>query len=166
MRPVKIVLGVIVAGALVIGGMLGRGALRQGPFAGAIEGYMAAGAYDDALTTPTLAGKVAVVDANKRRLDDIHFALPDSVRAATPQEVRTVVLVDRQGMTSGHYQNGAAGKTQTCRVRIVDLEKKRVIVREQFEGEAPGLARASQSEVTGSSCDTDVERYVLGLPHS
>lgn len=69
--------------------------------------------------------KVAVIDVGGRKLDPVHDRLPDSLRAESPDEVGTVVLIDCKSTRSN--EAGALNATfrTHCTAFFIDWKKRR-----------------------------------------
>jgi len=90
-------------------------------------------------------GKVVVVDRANKRLDRRVFrALPESLRAGSPDEVRTVVWLKWDESFEGWYENparpgdrSAEAYVQTCVVQVIDLRRRVIVGRQKFNAPAP-----------------------------
>jgi hypothetical protein len=120
--------------------------------------------------TGKVKGKMVVVNVTERRIDDLHFALSDDLRASRPEEVTTVVLVTWgkvkisgdgpiSSISSVEYQ-------QTCQVKVFDWESKSAIASHTFFGGFPqGSLRSMEESVTGPKPDDrQMLTFLAGLP--
>jgi len=166
---------VVVLIALGVGGFFGvRSIIRSnkiGPFKPKIESYVS-------LTNPGLVpggqdpppgkvkGRMITVDADKREIDYIYFDLPDELRAETPEDVATVVLIKWSKIEVGKYSDGRAAEIQVGLVTVVNVEDKQVVGRSIFQGADPPKSRKSSQSGSGPKPEQPIINYLKGLPRS
>lgn len=154
-----VVSGVFLAIVLAIGGgFYAWKAPRRGAnarFASAIEGYLSqAGEFSKApaeYVEQNMAlcgdkghrcrrGKLVVVDVEKREIDAIHLELPDAVRADSPQEVGSVVLLFTDRKATAWYGPFSRGYTVTWDMRVVDQQSRKMAAMISYTSGAPRRA--------------------------
>jgi hypothetical protein len=116
-------------------------------------------------------GKMVVVNASERGIDDLHFALPEDLAASKPEEVATVVLVTwekRKVSGEGPISAMSSAKYQMVgQVRVFDWQSKSAIASRMFFGSLPtgGGYGSDQPPVTGPKPDSaQVVSFLTGLP--
>jgi hypothetical protein len=179
--PIKIGNGVIVIGALVGGAFLVLGLLllgvvalviwltlpdRQGPFKSRMGEYVA---HREPTVKPENSHplpKWVVVDMGSKQVDDLHFKLPPELRATGPNEVRTVVRLNRGRQTLGtqvvtrsenrvRYHPTGSTTREFCDVAVIDHATGAVLANTTIGG--------SNGE---KPSDAQILEYLLSLlPH-
>src|SRR5947199_9432348 len=79
-------------------------------------------------------GKVVMVNADNLSLDNLHFAIPDDLRAWTPAEVTTVVQLRTQDREVGRYEGGGRALQQTVTVTVFDKASRVLLGSATFTG--------------------------------
>jgi hypothetical protein len=82
-------------------------------------------------------GKVVLVDADKRALDEHHFALPDDLRAYTPADVTTIVQVHYTPHQVGVYEGGGKALQLDCTLTVIDKASQALLGTATFHGPPP-----------------------------
>ena len=98
------------------------------------------------------AGKVVLVDAQKRALDRLHVSLREDLRAKTPSEAETIARMDYNRKVVGRFEMGAEAVELSGTMTLVDRASRTVIARRSFSwGKPPGsIPRAGyKDDVTG-----------------
>jgi hypothetical protein len=163
-----IILGVIVAIALCVGAFFGiQWMMREGElskFKDLAQSYAQTPGEPDG-GEPRVVGKVLPINLDGRKPDHLYFDMPEGMRAAKPEEVGTVVLLNWGKEQVGTYTGGGAAYQQTCQVTVVNHKTKKVIVSQMFLGGEPPQTTKS-STATGSSPGPDIVRFLGQLPKS
>jgi hypothetical protein len=115
-----------------------------------------------------LRGQVVAIDVGTREVDeDVFFDLPAGLRAATPEEVGTVVLLKwgtkMVGMYTGPNGFGGVADAQTCEVTVIDRSIPAVVARRSFQGHDPPTHYNGTR--TGPKPVEEVVNFLTGLPH-
>lgn len=127
---------------------------------------------DDALppinAKECLAGKAVVVEKFESggQISAAHVALSPDVRAETPGEVGTVVLVEWKDFRTGTYEDSQIpGLRVDGHVRIINLADKSFFLREEpiIGGPPPGEAPADGGPGRGPKSFDKIADYVNGL---
>src|SRR5262249_10206707 len=118
---VSIIVLVVIFGGL--GGYFGIRYLihehKVGPFNAQAPDFLEVKGSKD--TTTVVMGKVIIFDEATRKVDkDVYFDLPDDLRATTPEEVGTVVLVTWSEQKIDEYDNHVPAIQRSGHVKIVD----------------------------------------------
>lgn len=165
----KILLGVGVAalvflGLAVAGVVLVVRSVKRGPFRPHMATYLAAPTGNAPAGTPIK--KVVVVDVKDKDVDGLHFDLPDTLRAGTPEEATTVVWVSWDKRQVGAYTTGGNAYQWFCDVTVIDLATKARIAGQNFSGSPPPATfRGRRGESRTGDKPTDaVLNYIKGLP--
>lgn len=139
---------------------------RIGPFKDQMTGYLNDQVKGSAPGNTPVKGKMVAVSAQAKGLDDIHFSLSSSVKANSPEEVKTVVRVNSGSNMVGRYSNGATGHRYFCHVQVIDWTTRMVVADRSFEGSMPPqtIHTRSTASVYGSDPKSEVVSYLNGLP--
>jgi hypothetical protein len=91
-----------------------------------------------------LRGKVIVVNTGDKEVDcDVFFELPSELRAATPEEVGTIVRLKWGTKMVGMYVSGrgseGAADAQTCEVTVIDKSIPAIVAWRSFQGDDPPM---------------------------
>jgi hypothetical protein len=115
----------------------------QERFAAHIQQYLSLVPADAPLSedaTPYIRGRIVAIDktAQGGTLSAVHLALPDELRAQSPDDVGTIVLIEWREVRAGIYgDSGIVAYRIYADVTIVDEVKKSVVGRETFVGGDP-----------------------------
>lgn len=118
-----------------------------------------------------IRGKIVMLDGEAGRLDSTQRELPDALRASTPEEVGTIVLLEWTETKVGKYilpgsdpsSEGHGAYQRACDVTIIDRKLRvQVGLGAHFEGAPP--PPQSSGPARGSWPTDEVIRYVSGLP--
>jgi hypothetical protein len=92
--------------------------------------------------------------------------LPDQDRAARPEEIVTVVLVDTAGRSKvGQYSDGADALIQIWTVSVIDTTIPAIVGERTFRGNQPREQKTDRlSPGIGSSPNGAVAEYIKRLP--
>jgi hypothetical protein len=143
--------------------------VRRSPFRNQMASYLAQPTATADLNAPRKPVKrMVVVDPNEQDLDDLHFDLPDDLRAATPADVTTVVWLRWNQATVGTYSSGGNAYQWSCDVMVIDLPTRTTIGSQHFDG-APPPARVSGKRGQSHSGDKPTQailNYLQSFPRS
>lgn len=125
-------------------------------------------------TTPYVKGKIITVNTSKNTLDDpVYFKLPKDLRAAKPEEVETIVWLERDRLQTGSY-GVLPAFTQVCQVTIIDKSQQVILARKLIEGSEPpsevevesyeASKLPSEYKRTGSLPVKEVVDFLIKLP--
>lgn len=112
-------------------------------FAEAIPGYLALAPADELPPEEPIGSakpKLVVIDkaAGGGSLSAVHFSLPEGLRANSPDEVGTVVLVEWKNMRFGTYgESGIVAYRIHALVNVIDPAKKVILAGQEFQGAEP-----------------------------
>jgi hypothetical protein len=82
-------------------------------------------------------GGIIPIDVASNTIDDFYFDLPDSLKAASPETVKTVVFLRWDREKTHQYVNGKPGYTMICEVELVDRETKQYLKKFVCKGPPP-----------------------------
>jgi len=105
-----------------------------------------------------LLGKVIIIDKYIDRLHDLYYKLPDEIKAKTPEEVSTVVIVNCTGTVKFYEVFGTSRKpvydSSSCDADIIDWKIPAILSTYQNSqlGASPGMMA------------NDLMKYLLSLP--
>jgi hypothetical protein len=111
-------------------------------------------------------GKVALIDADKRALDELQPYLPDDIHARTPEEVTTVVQMHYMRSVVGKFSSGAHAVQVGARLTVVDVSSRTVIATRSFDWGKPPTsipAASGSDDVTGSAPMKEISAFLTGL---
>jgi hypothetical protein len=112
------------------------------------------------------AGKVVLVDVGKRAIDDLHVALPEDVRAQTPDEVTTVAQLRYTRQEVGHFEGGARAIQLKATLTVIDRKTQTVIATRSFTwGKPPTrIPRTGATEdIVGTAPWKEITAFLKGL---
>lgn len=159
---ILIILGVVgVAGFFGIRYLVRKSELS--PFNNRIGEYLATarpgseGAY--------VKGKILPVNSGDRAVDWFYYEVPETMRANSPEEVGTVVLLQWGEDQVGQYGGSGGGAfVRTCHVTVVDHAKREIVGQSQFRGGDPPRTSRRGSSQHGSYPTEQILSYLRGLP--
>jgi hypothetical protein len=112
-----------------------------------------------------LKGKVVLVESELKALSVFHDDLPGSLRATTPEEVGTVVLIRQNWKKIGKYSDGEPALQDIWRITVVDLSRSKVVGRALLRGDYPStVADTSAGENYGDPPWHELVAYLKELP--
>ncbi len=115
--------------------------------------------------TPYRTGRILAVDVGRCEVDeDVHFELPEDLRARTPEEVGTVAWVKWGTRAVGKYTDGATASSYTCTLTVIDRAKWTIIHEEEMGGPGPPSQRKSTESATGAKPTWVIVEYLKTLP--
>jgi hypothetical protein len=161
---------VVVVVALILGGYFGIRSYGRSsqlkPFAAHLDDYSNRVGFTSSSQDPYVSGKVMTIDGASGKIDYLLFALPKELRATTPDEVKTVVVLTWRETLAGTYTSGAKGYVATCDVEIVDMANKLILGGQQFSGPEPPSTKTSKGDWHGAKPTSQVVDYISGLPRN
>lgn len=86
--------------------------------------------------------KVLPLGAQNKQLDNLYYYLPDDLRPASAEEVKTLLWLDCKHVEAGRYEDGTTAYRDMCNTYLVDRETSKVIQVEDFLGELPPLKKS------------------------
>ncbi len=89
--------------------------------------------------------KVLPLSAKNRQLDGLYKYLPDDLRPANLDEVRTLLWLDCNPKEVWRYDDGSPGFRESCNAYLVDRETSKIIQIEEFPGAMPPLKKSAES---------------------
>lgn len=69
--------------------------------------------------------RIIVIDADEKRLDPVHFALPETLRASGPAQVETIVFVDCTTKRVGSFGLLSNAYSRLCEISVVHKSGRR-----------------------------------------
>jgi len=120
---------------------------------------------------PYIAGKVVTVDTDKKAVDYWTFdKLPEGLRAKSPTEVGTVVLITWDWEEVGKYQDTETGETtgaakkSLASVTLLNWQEQLIIEERVFEGQPPPESIALDGDYALERPMFEIVDYLKGLP--
>jgi hypothetical protein len=113
------------------------GMIRRAPFRAQMASYLTPTVGMRNLAAPRPSGKMVVVNVANRDLDDLHFDLPDNLRASSPGQVAIVARLHWRHATVGMYKGGGSAGQWTCDVEVIDRVKWTLLGSQKFIGSPP-----------------------------
>jgi hypothetical protein len=119
---------------------------------------------------PYMRGKAAILDEKTGHVDSAHFKLQEELRASTPDEVGTIVLLTCTSIEVGRYAepgrttpSDAPGAYQwVCAATVIDRIIPAELDSEHFEGSVP--PSRSSGPAYGNLPTAEIIKYLEGLP--
>lgn len=109
-----------------------------------IDGYLKTEVGAEASGSPYLRGKLVTIDVDRAQVDYWTYPkLPEAIRAASPDQVRTVGLIQWGWDNVGHYEEVDTGRKtgeafqSHARLTLIDWVDRTCIAEVTFEGKAP-----------------------------
>jgi hypothetical protein len=169
--PVVLAVALVLLAAACGGTYVDPGAAIE-PFKQAIDEYSgpfkgAAGVkvYRPGAGKPQGYVKGGVVLVEGDHISAFHDDLPAGLRAATPDDVGTVVVVKESSRKVGEYSSGDPAWQTVWSVGVVDLDKGKVVGRALLRGEHPPYAAdIAAGENYGPAPLDDLVAYLKRLP--
>jgi hypothetical protein len=112
---------------------------------------------------PRLVGKVVAVEKTEDgpRIGKVHVSLPAAMRAETPEEVGTVVLVVWKNTYQGKYGNTKAEAFRVdADVKFIDKAEKSLMGLAEFQGGPPPKTQPRQGHGYGAKPIDKIVNYV------
>ena len=81
------------------------------------------------------------LNAANSELDGLYYNLPDDLRPATLDEVKTILWLDCKPSEAGAYEDGTPAFRDKCNAYLVDRTSSKVIQVQDFSGELPPLKK-------------------------
>ncbi len=109
-------------------------AAYEAPFIPNLPVYMAQ--YKPTLDDlPLITGKFLIVDMDNGTVSDLHYELPEELRATSPADLTIVVQQSCGSAESGIYAGtGIAANRQSCRLTLVDPVNRQTLMWQDFIG--------------------------------
>jgi hypothetical protein len=96
-------------------------------------------------------GNFVAIDVADGSFDPFNFDLPDSLKANTPADVKTVIFMTWSKKQTHTYNPGRIpGYTHFCMVEVVDRETKALLLRQEFMGPSPPSSIKNSSDAEGA----------------
>src|SRR5579871_2657756 len=100
-------------------------------------------------------GKVVLVNIAKREIDELHFMLPESIRAQSPEEATALGQLQYTRQVIGRYGKSDARAVQlSCILTVIDRKTRTVIASRPFQWGNPTTSISSvgaHGDVIGSA---------------
>jgi hypothetical protein len=111
-------------------------------------------------------GKVVLIDADKRTVDQLQPYLPDDIHAKTPAEVTTVGQMRYMRNVVGKFESGGRAVQLTAKLTVVDVPSRTVIATRSFDWGKPPLSvpvGSGADDVIGSPPVKEINAFLKGL---
>jgi hypothetical protein len=99
--------------------------------------------------------------------DEVSPLLPAELRAKSPEDAGTVVVLKWSADVVGVYPAGdrtATALVHTCEARIIDLSLSAIVARQSFRGGDPPVSIAGGREAYGSKPTKEIADWLVSLP--
>jgi hypothetical protein len=97
---------------------------------------------------PLMRPKLLLVDVSRGQVDALHRRLAQALRAETPEEVATVVWIERGEEQTGYYQDGDRAMVNTCKITMIDVRDHAIVGEGTLRGAPPPASKAKSSGYT------------------
>ncbi len=111
-------------------------------------------------------GKMVVISKQEKEVDDeVYPALPNELRADSPAEVGTVVILKWGAQVRGVYTGGnASALWHTCEVTVIDRSLSAIVGRQDFRGGDPPVSTTGRGDIYGTKPIQEIVAYLTALP--
>ena len=157
--------GIVCAVVLIISGILfAIRTIKFAPFRAELATYLAT--PTGAAPPGTPVGRVVLVDLKEKDIDRMHFEIPDGLRAATPEEVTTIVWLEWDRREVAKYTSGGSAYQWFCTLTVIDLKTKGRITSQAFTGsDPPKMAFGKRFEShEGDKPTQEIPNFLTKLP--
>lgn len=89
--------------------------------------------------------KILPLNAQNKQLDALYSVLPDDLRPANLEEVRTLLWLECNPKEVWRYDDGSPGFRESCNAYLADKEAAKIIQIEEFPGAMPPLRKSAES---------------------
>jgi len=108
------------------------------------------------------SAKIVVMDHDNKDFDNLHYSVPDNLRAKWIEEVNTIIQIDREEEVVGRYTYGASAIQRICNIKVIDFKSQIILYTEQFRGSLPIDSRDKRSSPGyGTRPDNSVQNFIL-----
>ena len=136
---------------------------RLDPFKAHISEYTAVTEYQEGETY--IRGKIIPVNIRDNAIDFIlYYELPKDLRAASPEEVRTVIEQVCTASSVGTYTRGGGAYRWTCKLKVIDLSISKILEEKTFTGSEPPRTTSGSKSQYGSKPSAEIMAYLTALP--
>jgi hypothetical protein len=113
----------------------------------------------------TVKGKMITVKLQGPEIDWLFYDLPKSLRASSPEDVRTVVLLDWKENVIGQYDGGGNAIQYACGVTVYDKDTKTPLAYRDFTGGPPPQTTSTSngSNDYGTKPTAEIVQFLQGL---
>lgn len=117
---------------------------------------------------PYVCGKVAVIDAKARRVDESFHGLDPAIRADDASQIGTLARVSCGEVALGTFAGTKTANTHAvrCRVELVDYRTRAWIGALPIDSEDLPAPMRRTGEVHGSRPDRAIARWISSLPRT
>jgi len=140
-----------------------------------LDEYIVISGYEESKLAPYIRGKIIIVDKDRTDIDRAHKWLPNDLRAASADEVKTVVLLEREREqlyaygtrdVLNHYgwMPTAKGYIRTCKLTIIDKTIPAIVYVQTFKGSKPPDWTTRSKDKYGSDPTKDVVKFLKEFP--
>src|SRR6185312_1753971 len=124
------------------------------------------GRQPDANSARIAVGKLVVINLDERKLDELHFDIPDGMRADSPNEVVTIVQTRPIKHKVGQYEGGGRAIREDYPITVIDKASSTVLGSATFEGPNPpeSTSRTNfREDVSGGPPKAEIIEYLRQL---
>ena len=136
---------------------------RLDPFDAHLSEYTTATEYQPG--DPYIRGKLLPMDIRQGTIDFVFYQeLPRDLRAASPEEVGTVVNRDCVASSVGTYTRGGGAYRWACELKLIDLSISRILKGPTITGSEPPPTKMGSGDEYGSDPLPEIVAYLVALP--
>lgn len=93
-----------------------------------------------------ITAKVLPLHVETGETDSLFLTMPDDLRPANIEEIKTLMWLDCENDAIGKYRDGTIGYQEKCIVFLVEKETKKFIDIQEFLGVMPALAKEREGQ--------------------
>lgn len=109
-------------------------------------------------------GRILPIDPRKRQVDYMYFSMREDIRSSKPDDVGTIVWLERGEKQVGKYTGGSRAYVRTARVTVIDKALMTIVARRDFEGSSPPETVKQGTNGYGSDPSNQTLQYLYSLP--
>jgi hypothetical protein len=123
--------------------------------------------YSDEIPANTkkyyLLGKILPYNVKSKKIDRIYFSLPKATQTKNPEEITTIMLIDRHKSSCGKYSSGMIAYQQHIDIVFINRAIQEIINYQFFEGSRPPQILPGTRKIGanyGSNPEKDAIKYI------
>ena len=137
------------------------------PFRAALAGYLSIWNQNvsamPAPAEPYLAGKALIVNLDGGEIDQLHYSLPENIKASSPDDLRSVVFVKCWTEKYGLYTGGVTAFSHICEIAAYDTARSQLSFKDRVTRDPPASIEAGSSGIAERP-DSEMLKLLTSMP--